>query len=177
MRRAAIAIAVFLSGCTTYIGVARGPDAVYLTGNTSFLVFSSSWVKRCREVGDVLHCAELEVQKDDGGAAAASSSSDDDGDVSDKRPVARAAADKANEEAAPEAPAPSPDMGVLGVATVPGGAIIELDGRVAGKAPLIFKRIKGGEHTITARWPDGKSSTIKQVVEPGKTVTARLFPP
>ena len=49
------AAAVFwMPSCVTYTGVARYEDKVYLTGTTSYLIFSEVWVKRCTE-GKVMH--------------------------------------------------------------------------------------------------------------------------
>lgn len=53
-------LATLSSGCTTYIGIAKSNDAVYLTGTTSF-IFSKSWVRRCTELGGTLQCVELKV--------------------------------------------------------------------------------------------------------------------
>jgi hypothetical protein len=51
------------TGCVSYGGIAKATDGkVYLTGSTSFLVFSSSWVKRCVEKGTELVCEEIAVK-------------------------------------------------------------------------------------------------------------------
>jgi hypothetical protein len=54
--------ALLLPGCSYYTGVAKADDNVYLTGTTSFLFFTSRWVKRCKETstrGDSLICLEM----------------------------------------------------------------------------------------------------------------------
>ncbi|MFI5299095.1 MAG: hypothetical protein ACHREM_13445 [Polyangiales bacterium] len=52
-----------LSGCTSYVGIAKAADGnVYLTGSASYLfIFSSNWVKRCTENGAELTCETLAV--------------------------------------------------------------------------------------------------------------------
>lgn len=54
-------LALVLPACTSYSGVAVKEDEVYLTGQTTFLFFSKSWVRRCigREVR--LRCADVDV--------------------------------------------------------------------------------------------------------------------
>ncbi|MBI2552028.1 hypothetical protein HYW17_01875 [Candidatus Uhrbacteria bacterium] len=65
--------ALLVSSCVTYTGVARYEDKVYLTGTTSFLIFSEVWVKRCIEEDVIfqgwksywvpgLQCIELTVK-------------------------------------------------------------------------------------------------------------------
>ena len=59
---------LFCGGCTTYHGISRHNDSVYLTGSTGFLVFYSNWVRKCREQTatggtTTLACAKLEVTK------------------------------------------------------------------------------------------------------------------
>lgn len=64
LRLVAITLALSLpSGCTTYMGIIKSGDNVYLTGLSSFWVFSSSWVKRCREKRSKLICQELDVRE------------------------------------------------------------------------------------------------------------------
>ena len=56
------ALAVASAACVTYTGVTKDAKGqVYLTGQTSFLIFGSSWVKRCDEKGAELVCQELSV--------------------------------------------------------------------------------------------------------------------
>lgn len=58
---ASVLLAWGLSACTSYYGVAVKDDRVYLTGETTFLFFSSSWVRRCVESGAGLRCADVGV--------------------------------------------------------------------------------------------------------------------
>lgn len=90
-------IALCVSGCTTYMGVSRSGDHVYLTGVTSFIIFSSSWVKKCSEHrNSMLVCQELAVADGRLGSAGRSTSEES------YRPVPRQAAD-------PDAPDESGD--------------------------------------------------------------------
>ena len=52
---------VVLNGCASYSGVDRKGKFVYLTGSTTFLMFSSHWVKKCVEKTSRLECKELDV--------------------------------------------------------------------------------------------------------------------
>jgi hypothetical protein len=62
---AALFVAVLSSGCTTYYGISEGKAGVYLTGSTSFLIFSVPWAKVCvpGETGGrpSLTCQEMDV--------------------------------------------------------------------------------------------------------------------
>ena len=60
-----MAAMVSLSGCHSYIGITKHDSGVYLTGTTSFMIFSSSWVRKCKEAGETLKCRELEVEDSD----------------------------------------------------------------------------------------------------------------
>jgi len=53
---------VLAAGCTAYTSASKAGKNVYVTGQTSFLVFQSSWIKRCIESGSVLVCQELDVE-------------------------------------------------------------------------------------------------------------------
>ena len=75
MRRIGLALAFLvgatLSGCVSYGGISKAADGkVYLTGSTSYLIFGTSWVKRCTESGAGLTCEKLSVSSggsDEGG--------------------------------------------------------------------------------------------------------------
>lgn len=55
---------MILPGCTTYSSAARYGQDVYLTGYTSFLIFGSSWARRCfHDSESKLICVDLETQE------------------------------------------------------------------------------------------------------------------
>ena len=67
-----------LAGCVTYGGISKTADGkVYITGSTSFIVFTSSFVKRCTESGTTLTCDQLTVTDVAAGKADASSDDED----------------------------------------------------------------------------------------------------
>jgi hypothetical protein len=48
------------TSCVTYTGVARSPEGqLYISGGTSYFVYSTPWVRRCDVDGDKLNCVEL----------------------------------------------------------------------------------------------------------------------
>lgn len=56
---------VLSAGCVSYSGISRHGDAIYITGATTFLIFSEHWVKKCTpgplEGSEALTCHQLEV--------------------------------------------------------------------------------------------------------------------
>lgn len=55
-------LAIASQACVTYSGVAKdNKGQVYLTGSTTYLIFSNEWVKRCKEIGVNLKCEEIDV--------------------------------------------------------------------------------------------------------------------
>lgn len=69
MRRTAALILLVLpnvAACVHYNGVAKVGRNVYLTGTTSHLFYSTSWVKRCLEDGGKLQCEEMSVEDVEG---------------------------------------------------------------------------------------------------------------
>ena len=70
-----LAAAAFVAGCTSQAFAQKTPDGqVYLNGSTSFLIFSSSFIKKCTESGTTLTCQKMTIV-DEGG----DDSSDDEG--------------------------------------------------------------------------------------------------
>jgi len=70
----ALAASTWLAGCTSQSFAQKTPDgAVYLNGSTSFLIFGSSFIKKCTESGTTLTCKKMTVVDVDG-----DDSSDDD---------------------------------------------------------------------------------------------------
>lgn len=48
------------TSCVTYTGVSKSPDGqLYISGATSYVVFSSPWIRRCDVDGFKLNCEEL----------------------------------------------------------------------------------------------------------------------
>lgn len=57
-----LALALASEACVTYTGVAKDDKGqVYLVGETTFLIFGQSWVKRCEEIGKELVCERIGV--------------------------------------------------------------------------------------------------------------------
>jgi hypothetical protein len=58
----AIAASACLASCTSQTFAQKTPDGqVYLNGSTSFLGFSSSFIKKCTESGTTLTCQKMAI--------------------------------------------------------------------------------------------------------------------
>jgi hypothetical protein len=88
-------LAFVATACVSYTGVSKSPNGeLYISGATSYFVYSSPWVRRCEVDGTQLNCVELsESPKPAAGAAGATA-----GPASSAEPSASPAA---------EAPAPT----------------------------------------------------------------------
>lgn len=85
----ALAASTCLAGCTSQTFAQKTPDGqVYLNGSTSFLIFSSSFIKKCTESGTTLTCQKMTIvdvggddsSDDDSKSRARKRSRDDDSD-------------------------------------------------------------------------------------------------
>lgn len=93
---AMLALASLTTSCVSYSGVSKAQSGeLYISGATSYFVFSQPWIRKCDIDGQKLNCVELsetpqppQGQYNTGGTAAP--------------PAATA-------EAPPSAPAPAPD--------------------------------------------------------------------
>ena len=74
------------------------------------------------------------------------------------------------------AAAPAAGTGQLVVVTDPPGATIAIDGERVGTAPVKRDRILAGEHLIEAHWPDGRTASAVEQVEPAHSRVVRLTP-
>lgn len=90
-------LAFVATACVSYTGVSKSPNGeLYISGATSYFVYSSPWVRRCEVDGTKLNCVELsESPKPAAGAA--------DGTTAPASSASPAAS------ATPDAPAPEPE--------------------------------------------------------------------
>lgn len=57
---AIVGLGLVATSCATYTGVSKSPDGeLYISGATSYFVFSEPWVRRCTVDGMRLNCVEL----------------------------------------------------------------------------------------------------------------------
>ena len=55
-----IGIGLLASSCVTYSGVSKSSDGeLYISGGTSYFVYSTPWVRRCKVEDTKLDCVEL----------------------------------------------------------------------------------------------------------------------
>jgi hypothetical protein len=105
------------AGCTSQAFAQKTPDGkVYLNGSTSFLLFSSSFIKRCTESGTTLTCEKLTIvdaggddDSDDTKAKPRKrSSSDDSSDDSDDKPTKKPPSDDSDDSDSGDKPKKKP---------------------------------------------------------------------
>lgn len=60
--RLGLLAALTQGGCQQYTSVHRDGSTVFLTGSTTFLIFTATWVKECRKIGTKLNCRRLNVE-------------------------------------------------------------------------------------------------------------------
>jgi hypothetical protein len=57
---AILALALVATSCVTYTGVSKSSDGeLYISGGTSYFVYSTPWVRRCKVADTKLDCVEL----------------------------------------------------------------------------------------------------------------------
>lgn len=57
---ATLGLALVVTSCVTYTGVSKSADGeLYISGGTSYVVYSSPWIRRCKVDGEKLDCVEL----------------------------------------------------------------------------------------------------------------------
>jgi hypothetical protein len=57
---ATMGLAVVATSCVTYTGVSKSSDGeLYISGGTSYFVYSTPWVRRCKVENTKLDCVEL----------------------------------------------------------------------------------------------------------------------
>ena len=104
-RLLAFAASAWLAGCTSQTFAQKTPDgAVYVNGSTSFLGFSSSFIKKCTESGTTLTCQKMSIvdvggddsSDDDSKPRERKHSRDDDSDDED-RPKHKADSDDSDD--------------------------------------------------------------------------------
>ena len=55
-------MAIVLTSCYSYSGISKFGKHVYVSGQTSILIFHSFWLKRCYETEKELYCTNLEIK-------------------------------------------------------------------------------------------------------------------
>ena len=56
----ALCLPLVATSCVTYTGVSKSSDGeLYISGGTSYFVYSTPWVRRCKVDGEKLDCVEL----------------------------------------------------------------------------------------------------------------------
>lgn len=85
-----LGLALVATSCVSYTGVSKAPGGeLYISGATSYVIFSSPWIRRCDVVDTKLNCVELTEPPQSKGSTSGTSA-----------PAT---------SAAPEAPAPAPE--------------------------------------------------------------------
>ncbi len=83
-------VALSCASCATYTGVSKADGQIYISGMTSYFVFSTPWVRRCDVDGTTLRCEELTEEEkrhgrgDDSDKGSSDKGSDKGSEKSDK---------------------------------------------------------------------------------------------
>jgi hypothetical protein len=101
-----MAVSACLVGCTSQTFAQKTPDgAVYVNGSTSFLGFSSSFIKKCTESGTTLTCQKMAIvdvggddSSDDDSKSRVRKRSHDDDDSDEDSPKKKSDSDDSDDD-------------------------------------------------------------------------------
>ena len=102
-----MAVSACLVGCTSQTFAQKTPDgAVYVNGSTSFLGFSSSFIKKCTESGTTLTCQKMAIvdvggddsSDDDSKSRVRKRAHDDDDDSDEDSPKKKSDSDDSDDD-------------------------------------------------------------------------------